>query len=60
MIPGVLPRISLFCFASVFSLPCESVSALEPVVPTDLNETAVVFHALCLLLLCASCARKFE
>jgi len=52
---GVLPRASPFCFVFVFSFCFESVSAREPVVPTDLNETAVIFALLCSLLPCASC-----
>jgi len=60
VIPGVLPRTSLSHFVFVFLLSFESVSALEPVMPTDLNETAVIFTLLCLLLPCASCASKLE
>ena len=60
VIPGVSPRISLFCFAFVFSLSFESVSVGEPVTPEDLIETAVVFMLLCLFLLCAYCASKLE
>ena len=41
----MLPRASPFCFVSVFSLSFESVSAMKPVTPTVMNETAVVFHA---------------
>ena len=58
MIPGVLPRVSLFCFVSVFSLSFESVSAIEPVTPTVMNETAVVFHAFVLApALCQLCQK---
>ena len=35
---GVVPRTSLACFVVVFSFSFESVSALEPIVPIDLNE----------------------
>ena len=58
MIPGVLPRASLFCFVFVFSLSFESVSAMEPVTPTVMNETAVFFHAFVLAsALCQLCQK---
>ena len=50
MISGVLPRTSLACFVFVFSLSFESVSAMEPIAPEDLNETTVVFALLSLFL----------
>ena len=49
----------LFCdclFHSFFS----SISALKPVVPEDLNESAMIFNLLCLLLPCTSCVRSFD
>ena len=60
VISGMLPQTSLACFVFVFSFSFESVSALEPVTPEDLNGIAVIFTLLCLLLPCASCARNSE
>ena len=58
VILGMLPRASLFSFVFVFSLSFESVSAMEPVTPTVMNETAVVFHAFVLAsALCQLCQK---
>ena len=46
VIPGVLPRTSLACFASVFSFCFESVSARESVMPTDFEWNSSDFHTL--------------